>query len=100
VSEEEWITCRTSDLKQVIANAIAPLFTENETVKTICQQALDVARDRSNVLEVVWAQNWLAREALKRLLDDNEHAKHSCGDPIDECPVAFARYVLRGPVKQ
>ncbi len=97
---EEWITCRSADLRTAIENAIQPLVLESQVVKDICQQALDMARNRTDVLEVVSAQNWLARHALKKLLDDNEHAKHNCGDSIDDCPVAYARYVLRGPVKQ
>lgn len=100
MSDDEWITCRSADLRQVITNALEPLITESVVVKSICQQALDLARDRTNVLEIVNAQNNLARIALKQLLDDNEHAKHNCGDSPEDCPVAFARYVLRGPVKQ
>lgn len=100
MSEDEWITCRKADLAAALEKAITPLYTENVVVKDICQSALDLARSRVDVLEVIQGQNLLAREALRRLLDDNEHAKHDCGDDPSECPVAFARYVLRGPVKQ
>lgn len=100
MSEDDWLTIRKADLAEILTKAITPLYTENVVVKDICQQAIDLARDRTNVLEVVAAQNVLARMALQRLLNDNEHAKHNCGDSPEDCPVAFARYVLRGPVKQ
>lgn len=98
--DAEWMTCRTADLSAAIEKAITPLVMESAVVKEVCQQALDLARDRTQVLEITHAQNVDLRTALIRLLEDTQHAKHNCGDSIEDCPVAFARFVLRGLVKQ
>lgn len=97
---DEIIVCRQSVLSKAIADAVGSIIAERNQVANVCQQALDVARERSGVLLVVHDQNTLLRTALMRLLDDTQHAKHNCGDSPDDCPVAFARMVLRGPVRQ
>lgn len=96
---DEWIMVRSSDL-QTITDAIAPIMEDRKQIGIVCQQAIDLARNRTGVLEVVHAQNVTLQIAVQRLLDDTEHARHNCGDSPDECPVAFARMVMRGPVKQ
>lgn len=98
---DEWIMVLSSDLQKAITDALTPVVQDANRVKVVCQQALDLARERTGVLEVVHAQNLALRIAVqRRLLDDTEHARHNCGDSPDECPVAFARMVMRGPVKQ
>lgn len=46
-----------------------PLVAERNQMVTICQQAINLARDRSDVLKVIHDQNVDLRAALMRLLD-------------------------------
>lgn len=97
---DELIVCRQSVLAKAIQDAVAPIIADRYVVASLCQQALDLAHNRTDVIAVVRDENVQLRSALMRLLDSSEFAKHSCGDGPDACPVAFARSVLRGPVRQ
>lgn len=93
---DEYVFVKSSELKKAIADAVTPIVDQTNLAKQVCQQALDIARERTGVLEVIYDQNVKLREAVTRLIEDYE--PHSCGQP--GCPVEFARAVLRGPVKQ
>lgn len=93
---DEYVFVKSSELKKAIADAVTPIVDQTNLANQVCQQALDIARNRTGVLEVVYEQNVRLREAVIRLLADVE--PHSCGQP--GCPVEFARAVIRGPVKQ
>lgn len=97
---DDIIVCSRAVLAKAIQDAIVPIVAERNQMGTMCQQAINLARDRSDVLKVIHDQNVDLRAALMRLLDSTEHAKHNCGDSVEDCPVAFARSVLRGPVRQ
>lgn len=94
--DEGYVFCLKSDLAREIENAVRPIVEQTNLANQVCQQALDIARNRTGVLEVVYEQNLLLREAVTRFLEDYEPYK--CGD--QNCPVEFGRRVLRGPVKQ
>lgn len=94
--DEGYVFCLKSDLAREIGNAVRPIVEQTNLANQVCQQALDIAKERTGVLEVVYEQNVRLREAVIRLLEDYE--PHKCGQP--GCPVEFARAVIRGPVKQ